>query len=264
MRWCKREASGGRLPPWTALPYFTDMSKLMIISILGLTLSAADLDAQHREHGSRRTAAVYMTVGMSLLDTDGINNALTAQAYRSLSDRFFSLGAGGHLVLNQAVIGVEGQALLSEQASSTNDTFRATLSGRRSMLQFGYLVFEGDNLDLYPLLGVGYGSTALEILDPAAGNFDEVLADPRRGSVLHKGGPLLGAAVGGDWVFEVAQGKRRGPALGFRLGYDYAPIESDWSLDGTPLLGGPELSLTGPYLRILFGFGGRGTLVGVR
>lgn len=246
------------------MPYFSGMNKLMIISILGLTLSAAELNAQHREHGSRRTATTYMTVGMSLLDMDGLNSSLRARDYQGMSDRFFSLGAGGHLVINQAVIGVEGQALLSEQASSTNATFRATLGGQRGMLQFGYLVFEGDNLDLYPLLGVGYGSTKLTIVDPSAGNFDEILADPRRGATLQKGGPLVGLAVGGDWVFEVARGKRRGPALGFRLGYDYAPVESDWSLDGTRLLGGPDLSLTGPYLRILMGFGGRGALVGVR
>lgn len=240
------------------------MNRLMMASILALALPATELVAQRGEHGSRRTVTAYMTVGMSLLDTDGINGALRAQEYRSLSDRFFTLGAGGHLVINQAVIGVEGEALLSEQASSTNDTFRAALAGKRGMLQFGYLVYEGDNLDLYPLLGVGYGSTTLEILDPAAGSFNEVLANPRRGAVLHKGGPLIGASLGGDWVFEMARGQRRGPALGFRLGYDYAPVESDWSLDGTRLLGGPDLSLTGPYLRILLGFGGRGPLVGVR
>ena len=241
------------------------MKRFLVISMLSLLVPAAELAAQRgQEHGARRTATMYLTIGMSLLDVGSLNSALGAQDYRGVSDRFFSVGAGGHLVINQAVIGVEGQALLSEQASSTNDIFRAELTGALGMLRVGYLIFEGDNLDIYPLLGVGYGAATLEVVDATGGAFGDVLADPRRGVELTKSGPLIGAALGADWVFEMARGARRGPALGLRLGYDYAPVESDWELGGTRLLNGPDLSLTGPYLRILIGFGGRGALVGVR
>lgn len=234
------------------------MIRRILFSAVILVLVRAPLDAQTSDHENRRTASVFLSVGGLMLDAEGLNASLGAHGYSEMSDRFFSLGAGGLLVINQAILGVEGHSLLAEQASSTNGTFRASMAGRYGMLDFGYLVYEGESLDVYPLLGVGYGHTSLDILDPSGRTFDDVLTDPRRGVALEKEGFLLGISVGGDYVFEVGRGRRRGPLLGVRIGYNYSPVENEWSMDGTPLLGGPELSLTGGFVRILLGWGGRG------
>jgi hypothetical protein len=49
-----------------------------------------------------------------------------------------------------------------------------------------------------------------------------------------------------------------GPTLGVRGGWVLSPIHGDWSLDGREILGGPDLGITGPYVRLFIGFGSLG------
>ena len=235
---------------------------LALAAMLAAAPAAAQQQHRNTADHDRRSVSLYMSVGGAMLDVDQLNGALGAQGYAPVSERFFTLGLGGHLVINQAIVGFQGTGLLAEQSASTNGVFSASLAGRYGMLDFGYLIYEGESLDLYPLLGVGFGQLTLDIVDRTGGTFDGVVADPRRGVELEKKGFLLGLSLGGDYVFEVGRGARRGPMIGIRAGYNYAPVEPEWSLDGTPLLSGPELTLTGPFVRILLGWGGRGPTLG--
>lgn len=89
-------------------------------------------------------------------------------------------------------------------------------------------------------------------------SFDEVIEDPRRSSELSTGGFLLSPAIGLDYLFDLGENEKDngGWAVGLQLGYTFAPVKDDWEVDGIEVSGGPELGITGPYIRLLIGGGG--------
>ena len=85
---------------------------------------------------------------------------------------------------------------------------------------------------------------------------DDVLDDPGRSSQMSNGSLLVGGALGGDWFLPFGSA-RGGMVLGFRAGYNYAPIETDWTIDGNDVAGGPDVALTGAFVRLSIGGGSR-------
>lgn len=230
----------------------------MTLFALATAAPAASAAAQHADPPARRSVAAYLMTGGSLLDVDALNIALAAQAFETFSDRFFSLGGGIHLVLNQAIITGEAHALLTEEGSVSNGTYTGALGSMYGSLGAGYLVYEGDALDLYPLVGVGWERTTLELVQRGAPAFGDVLTDPARGSTLHASGPIVSFSLGGDYVFEAGPSARKGFLIGLRAGYAYAPVQGDWSLGDIDVPDGPAMNVTGPFVHIMIGLGGRG------
>ncbi len=218
---------------------------------------AVPAQAQVPDPDARRSLAGYFMMGGSLLDIDDLNGQLTARLYEPFSDRFFSLGGGLHLIVNQAIIAGELHALLAEQGSVTNGTFTSTLTGGYGSLGVGYLILDGGALDLYPLLGAGWGGMSMELVERGAPTFGEVLDDPARGSRLTNHGPVVSFSLGGDYVFEAGRDAGKGFLIGIRAGYAYAPVEGDWRLGDVDVPAGPAMSVTGPFVRIMLGAGGR-------
>jgi hypothetical protein len=110
---------------------------------------------------------------------------------------------------------------------------------------------------------VGGGGGQLTFKDTGARSFDELLANPRVDATASTGGFLMQVALGIDNLFvlgsRVEDGRRRegGVVLGVRAGYIFGPGQDNWKFNGTDLAGGPDLSLTGPYVRVIAGGGGR-------
>lgn len=237
------------------------MSRAILTATTLIALAATPAASQQSQHPTRRSVAAYLLTGGSILDVNDLNGAMGARSYEAFSDRFFSLGGGLHLVLNQAVIAGEAHALLTEQGSVTNGTYTATLSGAYGALGAGYLVYEGEAFDLYPLIGVGWGRTVLEFVERGAPTFDEILDTPARGARLRSSSPVVSFTLAGDYVFEAGRGTRKGFLIGLRAGYAYAPVQGDWSLGDVDIPAGAAMTVTGPFVRVLIGVGGRGPLL---
>lgn len=233
--------------------------RLLALTALLTTVLSADAEAQRRGrivgmegHGGRG----YFQIGAAQLDVDEINAALTAAGYPAFEENFVSLGGAGLASRNRLLIGGEGHAVFQSSETSADGQFRTSLGGGYGMFNVGYEVFRSDGLSIYPLLGIGGGGTSLRIGERAVVDFDDVLAQPRRGVQLTNASLLLGGALGADWLLGVGTG-RGGMVLSLRAGYNYAPLESDWSIDGTDVAGGPESTLSGFYVRLGFGGGRR-------
>jgi hypothetical protein len=97
----------------------------------------------------------------------------------------------------------------------------------------------------------------MKIREKTSASFDEILANPGRSATLTTAGFLVHVSLGGDYLFVMHQdaGERRGLIVGFRAGYNFAPLKSDWHLDEFEIAGGPEINVTGPYVRLLIGGG---------
>lgn len=69
--------------------------------------------------------------------------------------------------------------------------------------------------------------------------------------------------IGADQLFILTRRERDGRrqegglVLGLRGGYVFAPVRGDWLLETTRLAGGPNVGMTGPYVHVEIGGGGK-------
>ena len=140
---------------------------------------------------------------------------------------------------------------------------RSTRRSTAAIFDLGYLAFAQDGLHVYPLIGVGGGGGRLTFDNTADRSFDDLAANPRVGATALTGGFLMQVALGVDKLFVLGTrdegGRRRegGVVVGVRAGYVFGPGQSNWGIGGTDVTGGPDLELTGPYVRVVIGGGGR-------
>lgn len=199
----------------------------------------------------------YFMIGFQNSDIDAIGSRLEDNGYPSLSDRFLTLGGGGQGMINKLLIGGEGHALIGE--STTQNHVKTQISGGFGLFNIGYAAVATKQMRLYPMLGLGGGGLSLSLLDKSeVPTFDQVLKNPKRGAQLSTAGFLLSLSLGADYLFimeENADGIG-GLIFGVRLGYMFAPVKGDWLLDDVEISEGPEIGVTGPFIRLAIGGGG--------
>jgi len=200
----------------------------------------------------------YGMFGTSIIDMSDLNAVLVRNGYSELSDSYFSVGGGGHSIINNKwIIGGEFHSLLGEEVQSGE--FTTSMYIVHGFASVGYTVFQIQGLRLYPLIGIGGGAMNLTIKEkPASLSIDEVLDDPQRGVTLTAGGFLINVAVGADYFLQFGQDEtgRGGMMLGLRAGYTLSPVKGGWAVDELEVTGAPKMGITGPYIRLMIGGGG--------
>ena len=203
--------------------------------------------------------------GSSQFDVDDLGAALAQRGLDGLesSDSASGLSAyrliGGRVVLGLELYGA-GQTLF-------NDADKASVHVSYSILNVGYVAFARKDLKAFPLLGIGRGGVDVRIVENAgAPTFDAVLDQPRRESSMNAGGLLLQAALGVDYFLHGRRDRVRpdrlgretrgqsGVLFGARVGYNYKPSEASWQMEDRDVLGGPDVELSGPFLRFSIGW----------
>jgi hypothetical protein len=240
-------------------------NKLQIVTMLILVGMMGFIDgsfSQAQEANTNlytRGVKGYFMAGANIFDLDELNATLRRSSYPAFSDNLFSFGGGGHLIINRLLIGGEGHGLLTKEKSVVlaNRLYKSSLEISYGFVTAGYQVIANGGFSFYPLLGIGGGIISMKIHEKTPASFDEILANPGRNATLTMAGFLVHASLGGDYFFVVDQdaGERRGLIVGFRAGYNFAPLKSDWQLDEFEIAGGPDIDVTGPYVRLLIGGG---------
>jgi hypothetical protein len=235
---------------------------------LALSLSVGSVTAVHAQGAADDTVREgrgYVTVGVSTLDLDAVNDRLSHNGYPTFPERRASLGIGGHAVHGRWLIGGEGQGLIgrTKDAVASGQHLEASLNAGYGFFNLGYLVAKQGERHAYPFVGIGGGGVQLTITERATPTFDEVLADPGRDARLVSAAFLIQLGFGVDQLFvlrtrDVDEARYEGGlVLGLRVGYVFTPTHSDWRLSSARMAGGPDFGMTGPYLRLVVGGGGR-------
>ena len=227
--------------------------------VLGLGLFGVGLS--QIQAGTQGGGMGYFMSSLNYIDLDKLNSDLKNYSYPELSSCFWAIGGGGHgIIRNKIIIGGEGYALMGDEVS--NNTYEVSISGGYGFFDVGYIVYSAKTFRIYPLIGLGAGGLDLEIVKKESSlSFDDTLKSPQRIADLSTGAFLLNLALGADYLLPFAEDKagRGGLVLGIRVGYIFAPYKSDWEMEGLDISDGPELGITGPYLRIIIGGGGETT-----
>lgn len=235
---------------------------LSILAALAVLVGADDSAAQVRPGMGGRMPQqepsavfrIYSLAGWAPVELDALNARLTSlpEPYTPIGEDMVMVGAGMHLRFSRMLVGGEGSILFSTDNAEFTDQRRARYSGAYGAVMLGFSVIGTDGLDIYPLIELGMAGVSLEVEERGAPTWDDMLAEPGRSTTLSTGTLFGGAGLGLDYAF------RNGILVGLRGMWSYTPDMDEWDADGDDALGGPEVNLRGPSVRLLLGFGGRG------
>lgn len=200
----------------------------------------------------------YFMFGQSILNIENFNAALRNNGYNTISDSFVSFGGGGKAVINNIVIGGEGHGLVGKEEDIGNG-YKASISGGYGFFNMGYVVFNIEDLHIYPLLGIGGGGISVKISEISLPSFSDILNNPKRGVELSTGGLILSLSLCTEYLLSLGDrgysNKKGGILLGLRLGYTWS-ANYNWTLDGSNIPGAPNVGINGYFVRFSLGFGG--------
>lgn len=192
----------------------------------------------------------YVTVGVNVADPNDLNDTLKKNGFPTVGTLSASWGGGMHGVWkNRMVIGTSYHRLFSQK--KRNGAYQTKLSNSLKMLDFGYLVFRGENMQIYPLIGVGMVSDKLTIYSVGDVSFGDIMTDPKRGVNLDRQGLLFDIGVQANRFVMIREKKQY--LWGFRTGYRFVPAQRSWRMDGSEVEDGPLRGIEGPYFHFNFG-----------
>jgi hypothetical protein len=225
------------------------MAARSLVAVFFITLIVPPASAQSTSNG-------YFQAGIHWIDLESLNFRLAQSGIPPFEQHFLTLGGGGHVEFDRIMIGGEGHGLLEQE--QTAGGFERELVGGYGFFDVGFLFVQEPDLRAYVLAGLGGGGFELQSEQRLLTTFDEVLANPSLGAEMTITAFLLQAAIGVDYIARFnGGGGFRGLSVGLRAGFTYAPTTGEWEFNDTDAPGGPELGMTGPYIRLSFGGVGR-------
>ena len=235
-------------------------TKLTLISLLVLFLIFSSMSFTQEKAKKSGGGRGYCMMGWSMLDIDELNALLKSKDYKEFSNNFFSIGGGGHGIVNKLIIGGQGGTFIGGEETITlnGGTSKTTLIGGYGLFDIGYLVYSKKGLNVYPLLGLGGGGLTFKVAEVSTPSFEDLLENPKRNVELNYGGFLVNVSLGVDYLIKFAEDETGagGLIIGFQAGYMLAPFTHDWKMDENDVTGGPDIGFNGPYVKIMFGGGG--------
>jgi len=202
----------------------------------------------------RTSIRIYGEGVYSRMDVDELNARLAAleEPYSAVSEDMIGFGVGVHGRRGRFILGAEGTFTTSSEDAEVSDERIAELSAFQGSVLVGFSLIRSAGFDLYPLIQLGGAGASLEVRERGAPSWDEVLGDPGRQSTLSTATFYGAAGASVEYAFG------GGFFLGARGTWAFTPATDSWSEESGDVLGGPELDLSGPSVRLMVGFGGRG------
>jgi hypothetical protein len=235
-------------------------TKLTLICLFVLFLIFSSISFAQEKAKKSGGGRGYCMMGWSMLDLDELNSRLKSKGYTEFSNSFFSIGGGGHGIINKLIIGGQGGTLIGgdETVNLNASTFKTFVIGGYGLFDVGYLVYSKKGLNVYPMLGMGGGGLTFTIREISTPSFEDLLENPKRKVELIYGGFLVNISLGVDYMIKFAEDEKGtgGLIVGFKAGYMLAPFTHDWKMDDNDVTGGPDVGFNGPYVKLMFGGGG--------
>jgi hypothetical protein len=214
---------------------------------------AASAEAQAELLGP---GAGFLAAGASGIATGELDAWLAKRGDPTFGGTAVSVGLGGYRILPGGVmLGGEFNGLvIGEEAHEGREV---GLGGGYLTLGVGYMVDVSPRARVYPRLGLGVGGMGLWVDRQDTVDFEEVLEGetpvPDRENVLSRDGMVVDLGAGAEFL---PRG-RRGPLIGVRAGYLKAFFDPGWDAYEHTVVGGPDASITGPYVRVAVGWAWR-------
>lgn len=222
----------------------------LLATVFGLAVSPS----AHAQAALLGPGAAYIGGGVSRTETEALNDRLAAHGYPTFEKTPGAATFGGYRILsNRVMLGAELNGLIFGEKKDNGR--EVGVGGGYGTLGVGYMIDVSRRVRVYPRFGLGGGGFGLWIDDESDSvDFNSVLDDPKaanlREPVLGRDGLVMD--VGGG--LELLRSRRgRGPFIGLRAGYLFAPFDSSWNFYDRKATGGPDATISGPYIRVVVG-----------
>ncbi|MFN8671175.1 MAG: hypothetical protein U0457_03715 [Candidatus Sericytochromatia bacterium] len=212
-----------------------NLTKLLIITfnLLLITLNATAKEI------------TYITIGNhQSQNITELNKVLNKNGYPSFTGNAYYWGTGSRNISGNIVTGSETNTVLETNVLRDNKIHSSYISGKfSSILNVGYTVYNSENFNIYPLVGLGLGAEYLDFYKkPSSTNFEDILKNPENGSSLINTTFVSDIGLAMDYV--VRFGKKDKP-VGITLGF---------SLKEYKLVNTPDLNSSGFYIKMFAGY----------
>lgn len=199
----------------------------------------------------------WMSAGGRGVAIDDLNDRLDAAGYEEFGQSFLAMSGGLELSIRRLILGWEGTALLTDGQGSDNGLIATELYGGEALFNVGYRVVSRDRFSIFPMVGAGAGTMQISFLPATAGSFNDILTNPQRMARMYAVTALVNVGAGLEYMMPVLRLWRGdgGILLGLRAGYIFSPFSSNWRFENTSIAGGPDLDMSGPYVRGQIGVG---------
>ena len=230
-----------------------------VILALFFIFSITGTDSQcHGDENEKISGRGYVILEVNHSDLQNLNRVLHSSGYTQFSENIAGIGLGGHDIRkNRFVFDGYASWYFSRNKQSTvgNINYTSSLSGLLGCYNIGYLLYthEKRNINVFPLLGIGFGGMKMKIKEREKRPFSDILEYPRE-SVTDTGMMfLINISLGVDKLFITKTGENveKGLGTGIRIGYRYCFYNQDWP----GVTDGPEISFAGPYVSLTLGGG---------
>ena len=199
-------------------------------------------------------------LGISLLSQSKVNDWLKYEnsvPSNTIKPEKPYIGASGFMIYNRYVLGLEGGRLWRN--ASTSNGVDAEYGGTMIFANLGYLLVREDNGRGYPYIGIGYGSSAIDLNNHMDETFlfgdDVSLLDPNTAGKLEFNRLLLqgGYHLMRTFPFSGTRTNQKGLHLSLKAGFIFTLGSKKWELDGVELTDSPKASFNHVYIRFSIG-----------
>jgi hypothetical protein len=198
----------------------------------------------------------FFRLGSSNMDLLQINNSLKKKDLPGISKVFTSAGGCGYRLVNNTLIGIGGQGLISVQ--SVNPDYNVQVSGGFGALYLGYVFFQKEKFLIYPVFGLGGAALNLKIKSngiPA--NFNNFLQNPFLEGSVSSGNMVMNFELNADYFLTgfLKDNILSGWIGGLSVGYLVSPFKSGWHRNGFQIAESPLLGIESFYVTLKLGGG---------
>ena len=156
-----------------------------ILSMILLNIIMVTSTQSHCDENGKRGGFGYIILEGNSMDIQELNTTLSRHGYSQFSNNIFGIGAGGHEIKNRFIF-YDGYAVLYfpiyKHSTVGNMNYKTTLSGFYGLYNIGYVIYEKNNLKIFPLLGLGSGVMKMKIIEKRS--FDDILDNPKGNSTI--------------------------------------------------------------------------------
>ena len=206
----------------------------------------------------KRVNAAYGIFSGTTMNLNNLNRNLSYAKLPELPEKYFTFGFGGHLIEKRFVAGLEFQKSLLRSHSVSNN-YSSVLTFKYTLVNFGYLIYSGEKIMIYPMVGGGFGHMKLFNSDNTVDSFNDI-SNFINTSEAKRYGFIANFGLGIDYFIQIKKNikknKKRGLVIGLRTGYLFSPGLEKWRINLIKVSDGPKTGVNGFYLKFTIGLEG--------
>lgn len=207
---------------------------------------------------------IFISLGNAFTNVDALNVRFDSTRYDAIAGHGYSIGGGGYFPFGRALFGAEyHDADFGSESTAIGRTNK--MQSSYWMATVGYALYTTWQFNFVGYLGVGMGTTRLNVSDRNGGPtvapgidplFNDILNNPGFSSTITGSYTVFQPGLGADYLMLRAKDSHAGVTFGVRFGTTISPHRTTWSYEGRDVVGAPDAGPVGGFVRLSVGIGG--------